>query len=302
MRRLLLAVSLLAGSVLLFAAPAPAQAPDAQGWWWVAGSPAGLAPPGVPADGLYVASAPSGATGVSALKFALAGGGSAGVLRLDVAGTPTGTPVVGLCVVTAEWTPVQGGAQSAAPACDTTRGTAPGTFSADGSSVSFKVGSLAGNGVLDVAVVPGTDASGGSPAFQLALAKPAPDALTPAAGSEPTAPSTGSDTAASPSFSPAPSSGGGSYNFVPQPPDAPLLASPAPAVVGPPASSGRALPLLGTGTRPLTHSTGGRNGWRILGFVLLGSTAFAYHRLSITPDRAPRSLVAFGQAPAEEQV
>ncbi|MDX6661092.1 MAG: hypothetical protein QOJ55_1914, partial [Solirubrobacteraceae bacterium] len=66
-RRSLLALGLIAGWVLVVAAPAPAQAPDAQGWWWVAGSPAGLAPPGVPADGLYVASAPSGATGTSAL-------------------------------------------------------------------------------------------------------------------------------------------------------------------------------------------------------------------------------------------
>jgi hypothetical protein len=222
------------------------------------------------------------------------------MLRLDVAGAPTGTPVVGLCVVTAEWTPVQGGAQSAAPACDTTRGTAPGTFSADGTSVSFDVGSLAGVGVLDVAVVPGVDASGGTPTFQLALAKPAPDALTPAAGSDSSS-STGSDSLAAPSFSPAPSSGSSS-NFVPQSPDAPLFAPPAPAVVRPPAPPGRGGARIDVRSRSPLHTDGGRNGWRIVGFVLLGGTAFAYHRLSMMPDRAPRSLVAFGQMPTEEQV
>src|SRR5437773_12496267 len=96
MRKLVAALGLVGVALVMWTSPAPAQAPDQQGWWWLAGA-TGIAPPGVPADGLYVASNPSGPQGVSALKFTLAGGGSAGTLRLDLAGAPSGTPVIGLC-------------------------------------------------------------------------------------------------------------------------------------------------------------------------------------------------------------
>ena len=117
-RRFLVAAGVVVGAVVLTVQPAPAQAPDAQGWWWIGGSPVGLAPPYVPADGLYVANNPSGPEAVSAVRFALAGGGSAGTLTLVLAGDARGTPLVGLCRLTTDWQGVQGGALSAAPACE----------------------------------------------------------------------------------------------------------------------------------------------------------------------------------------
>ena len=37
-----------------------------------------------------------------------------------------------------------------------------------------------------------------------------------------------------------------------------------------------------------------------LGYVVLAITALVYHRLAMVPDRAPRSLVSFGQLDADE--
>jgi len=299
MRKLLVALGLVGAAMTVWTVPAPAQAPQQQAWWWLAGA-TGIAPPGVPADGLYVANNPSGTQGVSALTFALAGGGSAGRLRLDLAGAPSGTPVIGLCRPAAEWKAVQGGALSDAPACDPGGPTVAGVASADGQSYTFDVGAFAADGVLDIEVIPGKDASGNNPTFSVAFKKPGADALTAAGGSAGTA-SNDSETplpepSPAPSFSAVPSYNAPAPAFEPLPPDAPITgvgstgSSPSPA-------SGNASPVL-----PLRHDTGSRHsGWRIAGFVLLGATAVAYHRLSMTSTRPPRSLVTFGQLSGEEQ-
>jgi hypothetical protein len=296
LRKIVVAVGVVGAALAMWASPAPAQPPDEQGWWWLAGA-TGVAPPGVPEDGLYVANNPTGTQGMAALKFTLAGGGSAGTLRLDLAGAPSGTPTIGLCQVDGDWEPAQGGSISDAPSCVESGATAAGSPSGDGQSYTFEVGALISGGLLNVAVIPGAD----SGTFSVAFKKPAADALTPAgtgdAGSgETTSPTPTAEPA--PSFSPAPSYNSSSPAFEPLPIDAPPTGLPTAAAEG--AGSG------GTGlaspiSRPQTDTGSTHGGWRIAGFVLLGLTAVAYHRLSITPDRAPRSLVSFGQLAAEEQ-
>ena len=304
-RRLVVATGLLGFVLTVLADPAPAQAPDAQGWWYVAGSPLGLAPPYVADDGLYVAGNPSGPEAVSAMRFTLAGGGTAGTLQLQVEGEIRGEPVVGLCAVAEPWEPVQAGPLADAPACQAGGTAVPGTIAADGSSVSFPVALLARDGVLDVAVVPGKDANGVSATFQLVLAKPGPEALTTGAAAPAGAPPAGGDPA--PAFEPAPSPvidppapSSSAADFVPQPPSAPLAAAPPvtspPAVVGD--TAGDEFGVAPPEAAPIADDGG--DGLRIVGIILLAATAFAYHRLSIMPDRPPRSLVRFGQLNTEE--
>jgi len=298
-RKLLLAVALVGVALLFWTVPAPAQAPDQQGWWWLAGA-TGIAPPGVPADGLYVASNPSGTQGVSALRFSLAGGGSAGTLRLDLAGAPSGTPVIGLCQLNVDWKAVQGGGLSDAPACAEGGPTIAGQATADGQSYTFAVGSLMANGLLNVEVIPGKDASGNNPTFSVAFKKPASDALTAPGGTH--EPSGAGETepapAPAPSFTAQPSYNAPPAAFEPAPPDAPITGE-----RGSPSSSGGSSGGSGLASpvAPIRHDSGSSSGWRIAGFAILALTAIAYHRLSMTPDRAPRSLVTFGQLPGEEQ-
>jgi MYXO-CTERM domain-containing protein len=148
-----------------------------------------------------------------------------------------------------------------------------------------------------VAVIPGKDEAGNNPTFSVSFKKPADDALTSVGG---TSGSSGNEFAPSPE--PAPEfTAQPSYNapppvFEPDAPDAPIT--------GPASSSDRG----GTGTGVASPVVGSRtdsesssSGWRIAGFGLLALTALAYHRLSTTPDRAPRSLVTFGQLASEEQ-
>ena len=299
MRRLLVALGLVGAVIAVWTAPAPAQAPDAQGWWWVAGGTP-VAPPGVPADGLYVASNPSGTQGVSALRFQLAGGGSAGSLRLDLAGAPSGTPVLGLCQVAAPWQPAQGGALSSAPACAQGGPTAAGQAAADGQSYTFDIGKLVSGGVLDVAVIPGKDPSGNNTTFSVSFKKPAADALTPA-GAEPAPTGTDTGTAPTPEPSPAPSFSAQPSTYSPPPafepdaPDAPITGG------GSESAGGNAAPVASPLAVPSNSNDSSNNGWRVAGFALLVLTAIAYHRLSITPDRVPRSLVTFGQLAGEDQ-
>jgi hypothetical protein len=299
LRKLLVALGLVGAALVVWTTPAPAQAPDQQGWWWLAGA-TGIAPPGVPDDGLYVASNPSGTQGVSALKFTLAGGGGAGTLRLDLAGAPSGTPSIGLCVLSVEWTPAQGGALSNAPACAQGGATAAGLATADGQSYTFTVSGLVSDGVLNVAVIPSAD----SGTFSVAFKKPAGDALTPVGTSAPAdtgapspSPSPEPSPAPAPSFAPAPSYNASPPPFEPELPDAPITGSS-------PSSSSTGSTGSGVGSSvagPRTETGSSHSGWRIAGFALIGLTAIAYHRLSVTPDRAPRSLVTFGQLASEEQ-
>ena len=297
MRKLLVALGLVGVALVAWTTPAPAQAPDQQGWWWLAGA-TGIAPPGVPDDGLYVANNPSGTQGVSALKFTLAGGGGAGTLRLDLAGAPSGTPAIGLCQVTDEWEPAQGGGLNAAPACAPGGATAAGQATADGQSYTFAVSGLASGSVLNVAVIPGAD----SGTFSVAFKKPADDALIAAGTSAPSDASTASPSpepasSPSPSFSPAPSYNAPPPAFEPLPADAPITGPNPSNDAGRSTGGVVASPTAG----PRTETGSSHSGWRIAGFALIGLTALAYHRLSTTPDRPPRSLVTFGQLASEEQ-
>lgn len=290
-RRAVLALGLAGAALCFVAASAPAVPPDAHGWWWVAGSPLGLTPPYVPEDGLYVASNPSGPEAVSALRFTVAGGGGAGTLRLELAGETRGEVVVGLCALDAAWEPAQGAPLTDAPPCDPDGPTVPGTLAEDGTSVSFPVGALVRGSTLNVGVVPGTDPTGQSPTFQLPLAPPGPDALTPAGASSGGGSGDFAPLPPDSTFAPVPGPSAEPAPFEPLPPSAPL--SPSPPVTaspGPAAGSGQAVapPDAAPG------SSDDSGAWRLAGLLLLGASGVAYHRLSLTPERPPRSLVTFG--------
>jgi hypothetical protein len=302
--------------VALVAAPAGAAAPNAQGWWWLPQQstlPAGLpAPPGVPADGLYIASNPSGAEALAAVRFLLPAGATAGPLTLKVSGDVRGTPVVAMCAITVDWQPAQGGPWSSRPTSDCSPGVAvAGTMAADGKSLTFgSPGRLvSAAGVLDVALVPGVDAAGANTTFQLTLARPDASALEvrpkveqsePPPDAGPLAPSTPGT--ATPTSSGSPAGGGGSIPstaaFVPAPdPIASGLGSAEPAVeaTGVPTPSPVVLAPVGQAPRAAPVSARRSGNQRQLGWIGLVGAAITYHRLSMRTDRPPRSLIAFGQ-------
>jgi len=164
-----------------FSGPATAQAPRLQGWW-ESTNPGGLpvappAAPDVPSDGLLVQAGPSGPSAYAALVYDLPADATAQSLTLQLApGTlPSAAPTLTLCGLRQpSFAAQQGGPMSDAPAYDCGH-----TASAilDGSSFTFRVGSLVSDGALAVAVLPG-DAS-----TRAALAQPTDSSLTVSSGS-----------------------------------------------------------------------------------------------------------------------
>jgi hypothetical protein len=301
-KRLLATAVLVAAGVALLLAPATALAPDAHGWWWFAqppGSPLSVpTPPFVPDEGLYVASNPTGAEAIAALRFTAEGAG--GTLTLRFAGEVRGEPVLGLCVVTEPWEPAHGGALADAPAFDCEAGAAAGTLADDGASVMFPVALLVRDDALDVVVVPGQDASGSNPTFQAAFEPPDDSTLAP--------PSAGADDPGVPTAVPGEPSPTAGAAPPPPPPFAPAAVDPSrpPAAIPPPppvdidaADGGPAPQSVQVPGIPTTSGAGGdsspANRTRVLGFVVLAAAAVAYHRLSTTPDREPQALVQFGR-------
>lgn len=299
--------TLLALAGVLLVVPAEARPPDAHGWWWFA-QPAGPldvpAPPYVPEDGLYVASNLSGAEAVSAIRVRLAEGEQASALILTVADEPRGEPVIGACLATEPWEPAQGGALAEAPPFDCDAGASVGVLSEDGSTVTFPLAALVRAGAVDVVLVPGQDAEGRATTFQVAFEPPGPEAVATAA-TTPSASPQGSEPAAPPPPPPPPPPATSGFES-PAPQDfAPVSAAPSDFSVDPPApveaaplEPELAAPALPTQaprrTTPISSESSG-NRTRTLGFVVLAAAGLAYHKLSTTSERTPRSLVQFGQ-------
>lgn len=172
------AASLTAGLSL----PAAGDEPSATGWWWM-GRPSAAVPvvspvPAVPDGGLYVAGSPAGPSGISALRFEVGGDATSSTLALQVAEV-VGTPTVDACPATEPWEPAEGGPWDERPVADCDAGAVVGAVSEDGTTVSFSLGLLQRDGVLDIVLVPGADPSSEQPAtFSVSFLPPGPDALT----------------------------------------------------------------------------------------------------------------------------
>jgi hypothetical protein len=169
MRRLLLrlvAVAIVAlGVPLVWFAPAGAEAPEEKGWWFKGnvGDPTGvlqgagvkLVPPNVPDDGLYVANDPTGAAGMSALRFYLADAPGATItLKVDSSATAREFAVVA-CPAASGWIGDQGGAWDRRPQPDCEKGSVPGDAAEDGSTMTWELPeSFAKGGSYDVVLLP----------------------------------------------------------------------------------------------------------------------------------------------------
>ena len=197
-----LAVVLALGWTVALVGLAPgagAEAATAQGWW-TAANPGGTpvappAPPDVPADGLLVQGGSSDAspTAYAALVYDVPAGASVGPLTLAVAAgsgsTPAATPRA--CPLTSSFTPAQGGPMAGAPAYDCAK-KATGKPSSSSDKYEFDVSAFVADGILAVAIVPG------SATDRVVFTKPAADSLpvTQAAESAPASDVGSSDTGA----------------------------------------------------------------------------------------------------------
>src|SRR5688572_17660993 len=113
MRRLRGIVTMAAGALLLAASGAIVSAPvaaesslEASGWWYKPNQvPNNLAvppaPPGVPSDGLWVATDPSGPLGIAAMRYVAYGAGTL-TLELSPEGN-SGIPSIAACVALTIW-------------------------------------------------------------------------------------------------------------------------------------------------------------------------------------------------------
>ncbi|HXA29723.1 MAG TPA: hypothetical protein VN193_13365 [Candidatus Angelobacter sp.] len=212
-RRIGIALGCLGVGLMVLGALTPtayAQAPQRVGWWNAAsasGSPAGAtaAPsPATPPGGLRVASGPTTPAGpllpsqvppnaqilaYGAVLYALPEGSSA-ALKLTIAGSAQGTPQVVACpTTTTSWTAGDDQPASSEPAYDCATQHFAGTVSADATTITFQVkGQFETTpGLLSLAIVPDTTStalpSGGAP-FAVDFAAPDTGSFTPAPTSD----------------------------------------------------------------------------------------------------------------------
>jgi len=141
-------------TLLLFAPASRADAPSQQGWWnklRQGGIPA-PAPPGAPADGLYVGADPTGPLALAALRFTAA---VPGTLTLTIAPNQTApATAVSVAPATKDWLSVQNGDWAAAPTYDAAKAVA-GKPSPDGTTITWTIPATfpTRSGVLDVVLV-----------------------------------------------------------------------------------------------------------------------------------------------------
>jgi hypothetical protein len=196
MRKLIAGVLLVIGAMtipLTSATQVAAQAPDQQAWWWQYREPQLPADPktvvpqfnppqvpppaSVPEDGLYVAGQATGPEAISALSFVIPEGASAKTLTLVAAAPLTPTTTIRLCPTNTPWQPIQAGAWSSKPIYTCAADAPVGVVPTDGSKVTFTLGALGNQQLIDVALVP-TDQS----VFQANFNKPDKNALEVAPG------------------------------------------------------------------------------------------------------------------------
>jgi hypothetical protein len=174
---------------------------------------------------LYISGGPGGALAVSALRFTIPAEEEVLSLTLVVADLQ-GTPSVGACPATSAWTAADGGPFDERPTADCEAASARGVVDEAGTTLTFSLGGLVRDGMLDVVLLPGKDDADASDAtFSLALEPPGPESLTTSS----TGASTGADGSGGdvPPATPAASSGGGEASFAP-PPSRPTPSSPGP--------------------------------------------------------------------------
>lgn len=297
-RRLAVPAALTCAAVLVPAGGAAAEEPERAGWWnrLSAGPLVAPAPTTAPGD-LRVASGVDEPSAYSALLYPTAGSTSA-TLDLKVrAGSTRGVPEVVACpTVTSEWP--EGGNQpyAAAPEFDCEAGSAFGSLSEDGSTLSFLLDSSTQvePGVWSLALVPQPGSTSGL--FAIDLEKPAPEAFVavpadsdsdPTVDPEPLDPGTGGSGSGSsgeafvPTFEAPPSFDAGGTGTAEVAPlvaggdDAalPRATGPQPAVAG--AAPGNPPVLL---ARPAGVVDDLGTGRRLLGLLVLagGSAAVGY--------------------------
>lgn len=272
------ALSLLLAMILLPQALMPyvarADEPSETGWWW-AGRPSQSFPamftpaPAVPEGGLYVAANAGDSVGVSALRFELDPARAPTTLTLAVA------EVIGaldsrVCPVGMDWVPTEGGSWDQRPQADCDTASASGQPSSDGTTVTFDVGGLAVDDVLDVVVLPGAASTGEPPATFSASFEPAGSDALATMDTLPNPPPTPSGTSI-----PAPTSSG--EPTMPTPPLAPGPIDTAPdpiASVMPDESASPPVPMAG---RPVSGPPGQ------LVRDLVAADRFAYAAILVLP-------------------
>lgn len=155
--------------------------PVARGWWYAlqdSSIPLAVPPPAeVPDDGLFVAANVAGDEAMSALRFSLASAERPATLTLKVSGEIVGTPVILLCPTTTTWSTAQGGAWDTRPGYSCSDEPPVGTASTDGTAIVFPIGKTGDSTTIDVALVPGHDATGTTPAFRVAFERPGLESL-----------------------------------------------------------------------------------------------------------------------------
>lgn len=275
-RRRLLTLLVAVGLGLVAVPPPPATAATLAGQgWWSQVSTGGAIPgvvgrPDVAAGQLVVEGAASEALSIAAVRFELDAVESSPVLTLAVADV-VGEPVVFACRSAVRWQPAEGGAweSRAAPDCTTSVEGAP---TADGTALSFNVGSLVRGRAVDVVLVPGKVPNGPgevlgasfrllleSPSLVTVPAPPARPDLPPSAGGG------GALAGARPSTAaPATPAGGGSGPFAAAP-----SAVLGPAAPGPSATA--ASPTGASAALPVVTALADPPRW--LGFLLLAAAA-----------------------------
>lgn len=153
---------------------APPSAPQA-GYWWLPEPVSGLIPvPGVPSNGLYVASSPSGPQAESAVRLPVTNESAYVLLTLNVSNQErVGTPAVVGYPATSKWQ--TGGPQpwSARPSYRASATPAKGVFSDNGTKMTIAF--PAQEAATGVVLVP--DPRGASSTFSVSFAPPASDAI-----------------------------------------------------------------------------------------------------------------------------
>lgn len=190
-------LTLVLAAVVVLALPTTAGASSLAktGWWWRVNDGSAPVtvppPPNVPTGGLMVAGAPDGATAIAALRFDLGEDETSPVLTLTVADNGdqgSDTAILAACVTGSAWDPASPGLWSAKPypACDL--GSVNGIRSDDKKSWTFALAPLTSDGIVDVTLVPGVDASAPAGAngstFQLAFNPPTTTSLATTRGTQ----------------------------------------------------------------------------------------------------------------------
>jgi hypothetical protein len=136
----------------------------------------------VPEKGLWVSGSEANQVAVGAVRFQLGSGEASPVLTLKVhsqnppnqigSATNVGQVIVLACPTNGTWKAASAGAWSARPQFNCA-GAVHGTAAADGTTISFDLGSVAADGKVDVAFVPGTGGAA-APNAPLPGAPPSP--------------------------------------------------------------------------------------------------------------------------------